>query len=112
MGDDANLYWPELSDPDADIDSDALPTFHSFRHTFAAAWIANGGDLVELSRHLGHSNPAITASVYAGEFEAAARAEERRNLIGSMFGDRETTPEGSPVDRSWYRCPRRASVND
>jgi integrase len=97
--DDGNLFWPELSDPDTDIDSDKLPTFHSTRHTFAAAWIANGGDLVELSWHLGHSNPAITASVYAGEFEAAARAEERRELIDGMYGGPLRSAQADPVVR-------------
>lgn len=69
-GDNSNLYWPELPDPDADIESDALPTFHSFQHTSRLPGSPTAADLVELSRHLGHSNPAITASVYAGEFEA------------------------------------------
>ena len=84
--DDGNLIWPELSDPDVEVDADKLPSFHAFRHTFASAFIAGGGDLVTLSRHLGHSNPSITASIYSHEFEAAGRAEEQRSLIGSMFG--------------------------
>ena len=53
------------------------PTFHELRHAHASAWIADGGDLVELSSRLGHRDPAITASTYSHEFEAAARSPER-----------------------------------
>lgn len=62
------------------------PTFHSFRHGFASAWIAAGGDLVELSSHLGHRDPAVTASVYSHEFEKASRSDERRARLDGMFG--------------------------
>lgn len=62
------------------------PTFHSFRHGFASAWIAAGGDLVELSAHLGHRDPAVTASVYSHEFEKASRTDARRARLDGIFG--------------------------
>ena len=62
------------------------PTFHGLRHAHASAWIANGGDLVELSKRLGHADPSITASVYAHDFEAAARSDQRRARLDSIYG--------------------------
>ena len=63
-----------------------LPTFHDLRHSHASAWIAAGGDLVELSARLGHGNPAITASVYSHEFEVARRSEERTARLDAIYG--------------------------
>jgi integrase len=62
------------------------PTFHELRHAHASAWIAEGGDLVELSARLGHRDPAVTASVYSHEFEAAARSSERRARLDRIYG--------------------------
>jgi integrase len=62
------------------------PTFHELRHAHASAWIAEGGDLVELSSRLGHADPSITAGVYSHEFEAAARSAERRARLDAMYG--------------------------
>ena len=67
-------------------DGQRIPTFHELRHGHASAWIAAGGDLVELSARLGHRDPAITASVYAHEFEAAARSSERRARLDALYG--------------------------
>ena len=39
--------------------------FHGLRHSHASALIANGLDVVTVSRRLGHSSPAITLGVYA-----------------------------------------------
>lgn len=63
-----------------------VPSFHDLRHTHASAWIANGGDLVELSARLGHANPAITASVYSHEFESARRSSERTARLDAIYG--------------------------
>jgi integrase len=62
------------------------PTFHELRHSHASAWIAEGGDLVELSSRLGHRDPAITASIYSHDFEAAARSSERRARLDRLYG--------------------------
>jgi integrase len=62
------------------------PTFHELRHAHASAWIANGGDLVELSARLGHRDPAITASTYSHEFEAASRSPQRRARLDAIYG--------------------------
>lgn len=72
----------------AGLEPDGAPrlTFHALRHGFASAWIAAGGDLVELSAHLGHRDPAITASTYSHEFEKAARSDARRARLDGMFG--------------------------
>jgi integrase len=63
------------------------PTFHELRHAHASAWIAGGGDLVELSARLGHRDPAITAAIYCNEFEAEARSDSRRTRLDAIYGD-------------------------
>ena len=40
-------------------------TFHDLRHTFASHFMMNGGNIFDLSRILGHSDPKLTANVYA-----------------------------------------------
>jgi integrase len=39
--------------------------FHDLRHTFASLLLANGEDVVRVSRLLGHSSPKITLDVYS-----------------------------------------------
>ena len=72
------------------------PTFHELRHAHASAWIAEGGDLVELSSRLGHRDPAITASIYSHDFEAAARSSERRARLDRLYGADEGRPDETP----------------
>jgi integrase len=55
--------------------------FHDLRHTFASLLIAEGANVVFVSRQLGHANPAITLSVYAHEF---ARAEHATRLVTAL----------------------------
>jgi integrase len=43
-------------------------TFHALRHTHASQLIAQGVDIVTISRRLGHANPNITLKVYAHLF--------------------------------------------
>lgn len=69
-----------------DSDGERIPTFHELRHAHASAWIAAGGDLVELSARLGHRDPAITAAIYSHDFEAAARSDQRRARLDAMYG--------------------------
>ena len=38
---------------------------HSLRHYFASKCIAEGVEILALSKHLGHSSPTITLSIYA-----------------------------------------------
>jgi len=40
---------------------------------------------VELSPHLGHRDPSVTASVYAHEWEKASRSDARRARIEAML---------------------------
>ncbi len=54
--------------------------FHDLRHTYASIMIAQGENVVYVSRQLGHSTPAITLSIYAhliDEAEHARRATQR-----------------------------------
>lgn len=74
--------------------ADPAPTFHDLRHSFASRFIAAGGDLVELSAHLGHRDPAVTAGAYSHEFERHGRSRERRARLDAMFApsDASTMP--------------------
>ncbi len=50
----------------AALNGDERPTlrFHDLRHTFASLLIAEGGNVVFVSRQLGHASPDITLKVY------------------------------------------------
>ena len=46
---------------------------HKLRHSMATVSIANGADVVSVSRKLGHANPSITLNVYSHANEEAQR---------------------------------------
>ncbi len=46
---------------------------HSFRHTAASIMIANGVDIVTVSKMLGHANPSMTTDVYSHIIEESKR---------------------------------------
>jgi integrase len=57
-------------------------TMHSCRDTFASHLIIDLGlDVVQVSRQLGHANPAITAKTYARMFDEARHADAIRTAM-------------------------------
>jgi integrase len=57
--------------------------FHDLRHTAATLMLADGVPLVTVSKILGHSSPAITATIYAhalDEHKASAIAGLSKQL--------------------------------
>ncbi len=73
---------------DAKLNTPGAPrlTFHSLRHTFASMLIAEGANVVYVSRQLGHANPAITLKIYAHLFAAQEQADRMANLIQDKYG--------------------------
>ena len=60
-------------------------TLHSLRHGFASLLIANGLNVVYVSRQLGHANPSITLEVYAHLFERADHAQAAREALEASY---------------------------
>jgi integrase len=48
--------------------------FHDLRHTAGSLMLAEGANLVDVSRILGHSSPAVTANIYAHSFDEGRRS--------------------------------------
>jgi integrase len=59
--------------------------FHGFRHTCASMLIADGRNIVQVSRWLGHHSPAFTLSVYAHLMDEGVG--EPLDLAGSRIGN-------------------------
>ncbi len=59
---------------------------HDTRHTFASLLIAEGLDIVTVSRQLGHASPDITLRIYANLFDQKRHAERTRTLMEHSFG--------------------------
>jgi integrase len=81
------------------LDRAGLPrtSFHSLRHTHASLWIKDGGDVISLSKRLGHATPQVTMSVYADEIEEANDSAIRKARADALFAgtgmaDRLGTP--------------------
>jgi len=60
--------------------------FHDLRHTFASLLIAEGADVVFVSRKLGHASVKTTLDVYAHLFDAAEHGQRFRVALEATFG--------------------------
>jgi integrase len=61
-------------------------TFHITRHTYASILIADGVDVVRVSKLLGHHSPAFTLRTYAHLFERAESGAAVGNTLGKLIG--------------------------
>lgn len=66
--------------------TDGKPVLHDCRHMFASLLIAQGLDIVFISRQLGHANPATTLRIYAHLFDKVNHAERMREALSAEFG--------------------------
>ena len=62
---------------------------HRYRHTFAKQWILNGGNVVALSRMLGHSNLSITQNYVNLLVSDLAKQVDEVDLLGRFAGKRK-----------------------
>jgi integrase len=69
--------------------------FHDLRHTHASLMLANGEDIVRVSRLLGHANPTITLNTYSHMLPREHYGSTDR-LAQLVFGD-SAPPESKPA---------------
>lgn len=62
----------------------AATGIHRYRHTFAKQWVLNGGNVVSLSKILGHSNLSITQRYVNLLVSDLARQVEEVDLLGQF----------------------------
>jgi integrase len=81
---------------DAGLDEEGKPRlrFHDLRHCFASLLIAQGADVVFVSRQLGHANASITLTVYAHMFDSERHAERTSAMLEAAFGTTLETTTG------------------
>ncbi|HEY3945626.1 MAG TPA: tyrosine-type recombinase/integrase [Solirubrobacteraceae bacterium] len=68
------------------------PVLHDCRHTFASLLIAQGLDIVFISRQLGHASPATTLRIYTHLLDQAKHAARMRNELSANFGQLIVAP--------------------
>ena len=75
--------------------------FHTFRHTVASRLIAEGRNVVQVSRFLGHANPHITLDVYGHLLDGNAGGPMVLSGVRteSARGGGETATDGAAEDR-------------
>jgi len=59
--------------------------FHDLRHTYASLLIAQGLNVVFISRQLGHASPSMTLDVYGGLFDRAEHARRASDGLEAAF---------------------------
>jgi hypothetical protein len=52
----------------------------------ASLWIKDGGDVITLSKRLGHATPQVTVTTYADEIEEANDNSVRKARVNALFG--------------------------
>ena len=70
--------------------------FHDLRHTYASLLIANGEDIVRVSRLLGHASPTITLNVYAHMLPNDHYGSADR-LADLVFGSKDDSQEQKDI---------------
>jgi integrase/recombinase XerD len=59
---------------------------HRYRHTFAKQWITNGGNVVSLSKLLGHSSLDITQNYINLLVSDIAHQVDEFNVLDKFYG--------------------------
>jgi integrase len=59
--------------------------FHDLRHTYASLLIAQGLNVVFISRQLGHASPSMTLDVYGGLFDRAEHSRRASEGLEAAF---------------------------
>ena len=59
--------------------------FHDLRHTFASLLIAEGLNVVFVSRQMGHASPDITLRVYAHVWDSAEHSSKASNALDAVW---------------------------
>ena len=59
---------------------------HRYRHTFAKQWIVNGGNVVALSKLLGHSSLDITQNYINLLVSDVAKQVNEINVLDKFYG--------------------------
>lgn len=72
--------------------------WHDLRHTAASLLIAEGLNVVYVSRQLGHANPSITLTVYGHEFGRTEHAERARSAMDAALGNKWATSDGKQAE--------------
>lgn len=73
--------------------------FHDLRHTFATWWVAAGGDLVALSKILGHSSIMMTMRYAHATPEVMREGISRVGEILDQSGQKADTPSVTVAER-------------
>jgi integrase len=87
------LAFPILSETDdqgepVPVPKGAVPSLHSFRHTYASDAIHRGDGTEEVSWDLGHRDSTVTRRVYIAEVRTAERSARRRQRNEDRDADR------------------------
>ena len=71
----------------AELDGDDYPKlrFHDLRRTFASLLVAQGNNVVFVSRQLGHASADITLHTYAHLFDRAEHAQRASSMLEVDF---------------------------
>jgi integrase len=83
--------------------------FHDLRHTTATLILAHGGTLWEVHKILGHSDPNVTAKVYAHLVPGFLESAVNRLPIGKLATPNAASGAqrfGQPVVRSEVEAPK------
>jgi integrase len=59
--------------------------FHDLRHTFASLLVAEGLNIVYVSRQLGHATPSFTLNVYLHLFDRAEHGRRAADALEAGF---------------------------
>jgi integrase len=70
--------------------------WHDLRHTFASVLIAQGSNVLFVSRQLGHSTPTVTLDTYGHLFDREEHGQRMRDGLEAAFGNALETAGGEP----------------
>lgn len=108
------LIWRNMSPrglaPAAEKASVGRVRWHDLRHTFASMLIANGANVLFVSRQLGHCSPDTTLEIYGHLWEGAEQAERTRRALEKVYKSHRREPSRAGHPRMTADVVRLASI--